>query len=104
MSVFDLLNNKEYKTLIEDYNPAKPTSTDEDLIQSYKTPSSSYIKMSARGKNFHDVSADVLEYIINTCHQCSFEEKYRAILIILHMLYAQHKSEKNINDIRWGKE
>ena len=99
MSAFDLLDTKDYKTLIENFNPVRSSKIQEELIQTYTTPRSSYIKESARGKSFAEVQPHVLKYIIETCHQCSYEEKYRAILVVLYLLHEQYKAKKNIDDI-----
>ncbi len=100
MSIFDKLSrNKDYKFLIENFNSAKPNIEQQELIDKYHTPNRSYIKPSARGISYEDVSLDTLRYIIETCYECSTDEKYQAILVIIYETYLMYKSDKNINII-----
>lgn len=89
MSVFDKFKTVDYASKVKSFNPDEPTAEHLALIEMYKTPSRSYIKPSARNLNYIDVGLDTLQYIITTCHQCSFEEKYQAIIVTILKLFKE---------------
>ncbi len=100
MSIFNKLSETQnYSSLIKDFNPANLNPEQEKLIVKYTTPSRKYIKESARGVNCKDVSSGTLQYIIETCYECSFDEKYKAILIAIYKTYLMYKNDKNIDGI-----
>lgn len=89
-----------YQQKLENYDVAKPTDEYEDLISLYKTPNRSYVKKSARGINVSDVNFDTLEYICETCHQCSMAEKYEACVVLLHKFYEQSKKIDRTTELK----
>ena len=85
--------NKDYESFINDFYPWKLTEHQKALLDQYSTPNRNYIKSSARGIGYDEVTLEVLQYIIETCHQCSFEEKYLAILVVLRKAYLENKND-----------
>lgn len=99
MSIFEKLNQeKDYKSLIEDFNPMSLSNEQQKFINEYKTPNRSYIKTSARGVGYDVVSSNTLKYILITCFECSRDEKYQAVIIAIYRIYLNNKGNKDIEN------
>ena len=83
----------DYKLKIQLFNPLEPQQEYANLIVAYMTPSRLFIKKSARNIGFNDVELDTLVYIIETCHQCTEQQKYEASIVALH------KFQQACNDV-----
>jgi len=98
-NIFNKLD-EDYVKLLQDFNPAKPTSKENDIIKLYHTPSRNYITASARGISSDSVGSSTLGYIITECYKCSIEEKYKAILVFLNKLYTRTTDIKEVEKVK----
>ena len=64
----------------------------QSIIQKYITPNRAYIKQSVRGLLAKDVSFETLTYIYETCHQCTENDRFRAMVVCLDKFYKETKS------------
>jgi hypothetical protein len=74
----------DYKLKIQSFNPLEPQQEYVEIIAAYMTPSRDFIKKSARKLGIEDVSLDTLAYIIETCHECTEQQKYEASIVALY--------------------
>lgn len=77
----------DYRLRIQSFNPTEPQQEYVEIIAAYVTPSRDFIKKSARKLGINDVELDTLAYIIETCHQCTEQQKYEASIVALYKFY-----------------
>ncbi|MDP2077339.1 MAG: hypothetical protein Q8J85_04785 [Sulfuricurvum sp.] len=83
----------DYKLKIQSFNPVEPQQEYVEIIAEYATPSRDFIKKSARKLGINDVELYTLAYIIETCHQCTEQQKYEASIVALY------KCQQTYNDV-----
>jgi len=73
----------DYKLKIQLFNPLEPQQEYIEIIAEYRTPNAGYITTSVRNLNSEDVQFKTLTYIIETCHQCTEQQKYEASIVAI---------------------
>lgn len=88
----DYIPDVDYASEILKINVKEFSDKHKSIVDKYITPKRAYIKTSARGILAKEVSFDTLAYIYDNCHQCSQEERFRAMVVCLYNFYQKTKN------------
>lgn len=89
-----------YASSVREYTPNDVSVKHKEVINTYRAPSENYLNRSAHNKRANKISMEELNYLIQRCQICPFEERYKAIIVLMYQIYKETSNIHLIDNVK----